>query len=158
MTYSLKNKNKALLSSVNSLRATLNQVSPNILHYDKSDNMASTSVKVKLGKVILFQIVMKTIAISFNTRIYCTIDAEKKYETQNDTPINGPSTYVVASALKASNDSGCKDFELKEDMRITPCTLNINKSFECLDQVSDGDEDDEDLLTACINIGMQNNR
>ncbi|XP_043588490.1 uncharacterized protein LOC122570354 isoform X5 [Bombus pyrosoma] len=26
------------------------------------------------------------------------------------------------------------------------------------DQVSDGDEDDEDLLTACINIGMQNNR
>lgn len=26
------------------------------------------------------------------------------------------------------------------------------------DQVSDGDEDDEDLLAACINIGMQNNR
>lgn len=32
------------------------------------------------------------------------------------------------------------------------------KLSKYLDQVSDGDEDDEDLLAACINIGMQNNR
>lgn len=64
----------------------------------------------------------------------------------------------MISTLKASNDSGCKEFELKGDTRNMPCTLNINTSSECLDQVSDGDEDDEDLLTACINIGMQNNR
>ncbi|XP_076249054.1 uncharacterized protein LOC143188608 isoform X2 [Calliopsis andreniformis] len=58
-------------------------------------------------------------------------DKEKKYETQTDIPLNRDNSYVT-SALKASNDSGY--------------------------QVSDGDEDDEDLLTACINIGMQNNR
>nr|XP_012137620.1 PREDICTED: adenomatous polyposis coli homolog isoform X1 [Megachile rotundata]XP_012137621.1 PREDICTED: adenomatous polyposis coli homolog isoform X1 [Megachile rotundata]XP_012137622.1 PREDICTED: adenomatous polyposis coli homolog isoform X1 [Megachile rotundata]XP_012137623.1 PREDICTED: adenomatous polyposis coli homolog isoform X1 [Megachile rotundata] len=68
--------------------------------------------------------------------------AEEKYETKNvifeknekcdqNYPANGVNSYVT-STLKASNDSGY--------------------------QVSDGDEDDEDLLTACINIGMQNNR
>ncbi|XP_029042241.2 uncharacterized protein LOC114875758 isoform X2 [Osmia bicornis bicornis] len=67
---------------------------------------------------------------------------EEKYETKNvifeknekceqNFPENGVNSYVI-STLKASNDSGY--------------------------QVSDGDEDDEDLLTACINIGMQNNR
>ncbi|KZC07751.1 Adenomatous polyposis coli protein [Dufourea novaeangliae] len=68
-----------------------------------------------------------------------TSDVEKKYTVQNEMfgkndknfPTNGVNSYVT-SALKASNDSGY--------------------------QVSDGDEDDEDLLTACINIGMQNNR
>ncbi|CAK9800936.1 Adenomatous polyposis coli protein [Anthophora quadrimaculata] len=69
-------------------------------------------------------------------------DMEKKYDTQNvmfeknekfdkNFSTNGVNSYVT-SALKSSNDSGY--------------------------QVSDGDEDDEDLLTACINIGMQNNR
>lgn len=69
-------------------------------------------------------------------------DMKKKYDTQsgmfekNDKfdknyPNNGVNSYVT-SALKTSNDS--------------------------VYQVSDGDEDDEDLLTACINIGMQNNR
>lgn len=96
---------------------------------------------------------------------YFVIDMKKKYDTQNGMfekndksyPSNGVNSYV-ASALKASNDSGCKEFELKGDTRNMPCLLNINNSSECLDQVSDGDEDDEDLLTACINIGMQNNR
>lgn len=93
---------------------------------------------------------------------------EKKYDTQNGMfekndkfdksyPSSGVNSYVT-SALKASNDSGCKEFELKGDTRNMPYILNINNSSECLDQVSDGDEDDEDLLTACINIGMQNNR
>ncbi|XP_043514540.1 uncharacterized protein LOC122531050 isoform X2 [Frieseomelitta varia] len=63
-------------------------------------------------------------------------DMQKKYDTHDhkfdkNYPNNGVNSYV-ANALKASNDSGY--------------------------QVSDGDEDDEDLLTACINIGMQNNR
>ncbi|KOX75788.1 Adenomatous polyposis coli protein [Melipona quadrifasciata] len=63
-------------------------------------------------------------------------DMQKKYDTHDhkfdkNYPNNGVNLYV-ANALKASNDSGY--------------------------QVSDGDEDDEDLLTACINIGMQNNR
>lgn len=87
---------------------------------------------------------------------------QKKYDTHDhkfdkNYPNNGVNSYV-ANALKASNDSGCKEFELKGDTRNMPYILNINNSSECLDQVSDGDEDDEDLLTACINIGMQNNR
>ena len=89
-----------------SFRTTLNQISPNNLHYEESDNMASNSDKIRS-------------------------DPEKKYETQNNIPVNAVNSYVI-SALKASSDSGY--------------------------QVSDGDEDDEDLLTACINIGMQNNR
>ncbi|KAL6440387.1 hypothetical protein ACFW04_003135 [Cataglyphis niger] len=35
-------------------------------------------------------------------------------------------------------------------------TINSSKSKE--EQVSDGDEDDEDMLAACINMGMQTNR
>ncbi|XP_076643820.1 uncharacterized protein LOC143354028 isoform X3 [Halictus rubicundus] len=122
------------------LRAPHTETSPDNLHSDESNNMASSSGNVKS-------------------------DVEKKYETENEMfgkngksfPTNGVNSYG-ASALKASNDSGCKEFELKGDTRNMPCTLNINTSSECLDQVSDGDEDDEDLLTACINIGMQNNR
>ncbi|XP_043799691.1 uncharacterized protein LOC122718592 isoform X7 [Apis laboriosa] len=126
-----------------SSRSTLTQISSNNLQYDESNNMTSNSTKNKP-------------------------DMKKKYDTQsgmfekNDKfdknyPNNGVNSYVT-SALKASNDSGCKEFELKGDTRNMPYILNINNSSECLDQVSDGDEDDEDLLTACINIGMQNNR
>ncbi|XP_017752686.1 PREDICTED: uncharacterized protein LOC108545528 isoform X2 [Eufriesea mexicana] len=123
-----------------SLRTTLAQVPTSSLQYDEGDNIASNFTKNKP-------------------------DMKKKYDTQNgmfekndkNYPSNGVNSYVT-SALKASNDSGCKEFELKGDTRNMPCVLNINNSSECLDQVSDGDEDDEDLLTACINIGMQNNR
>ncbi|XP_078036280.1 uncharacterized protein LOC144469657 isoform X1 [Augochlora pura] len=123
-----------------SLRTPHTQTSSDNLRSDESNNLASSSGNVKS-------------------------DAEKKYENENEMfgknaknfPTNGVNSYG-ASALKASNDSGCKEFELKGDTRNMPCTLNINSSSECLDQVSDGDEDDEDLLTACINIGMQNNR
>ncbi|XP_076625570.1 uncharacterized protein LOC143343969 isoform X2 [Colletes latitarsis] len=129
--------------SPTSLRTTLAQVSSNNLHYDERSNMASNSAKIRS-------------------------DVEERYDIQNEIfgktdkfnqnfSTNGVNSYVI-SALKASNDSGCKEFELKGDTRHMPCTLNINNSSECLDQVSDGDEDDEDLLTACINIGMQNNR
>ncbi|XP_076177558.1 uncharacterized protein LOC143151863 isoform X2 [Ptiloglossa arizonensis] len=129
--------------SPSSFRMTLTQVSSNNLHYDDKNNMASNSTKIRS-------------------------DVEEKYEIENELfgkndkfdqnfPANGVNSYVI-SALKASNDSGCKEFELKGDTRIMPGTLNVNNSSECLDQVSDGDEDDEDLLTACINIGMQNNR
>ncbi|XP_033301237.1 uncharacterized protein LOC117206217 isoform X1 [Bombus bifarius] len=124
-----------------SVRTTITQVSSSNLQYAESDDIAPNSTKNK---------------------------PEKKYDTQNGMfekndkfdkcyPSNGVNSYVT-SALKASNDSGCKEFELKGDTRNMPYILNINNSSECLDQVSDGDEDDEDLLTACINIGMQNNR
>lgn len=38
--------------------------------------------------------------------------------------------------------------------------MKINNSEDSVkeEQVSDGDEDDEDMLAACINVGMQTNR
>ncbi|XP_076761918.1 uncharacterized protein LOC143429938 isoform X2 [Xylocopa sonorina] len=139
----IEEDDRAAIKSSLSLRTTLAQVSSSNLQYDESDTMASNSAKSKP-------------------------DVEKKYDTQNSLfekndkldknfTSNGVNSYVT-SALKASNDSGCKEFELKGDTRNMPYTLYINNSSECLDQVSDGDEEDEDLLTACINIGMQNNR
>ncbi|XP_053986238.1 uncharacterized protein LOC128880313 isoform X2 [Hylaeus volcanicus] len=129
--------------SPSSLRTTLTQMSSNNLHYDEKNNMASNSTKIRSDVEECYEI---------ENEIYENTD-----KFNQNFPVNGINSYVI-SALKASNDSGCKEFELKGDTRHMPCTLNINNSSECLDQVSDGDEDDEDLLTACINIGMQNNR
>jgi len=36
--------------------------------------------------------------------------------------------------------------------------INSSESDVKEEQVSDGDEDDEDMLAACINMGMQTNR
>ncbi|KAG7203761.1 hypothetical protein KM043_013785 [Ampulex compressa] len=46
-----------------------------------------------------------------------------------------------------------RKFQYDESNTLGSTSIDIK-----IDQVSDGDEDDEDLLTACINIGMQNNR
>ncbi|XP_026675357.1 uncharacterized protein LOC108632269 isoform X2 [Ceratina calcarata] len=123
----------ASTKSPSSLKA---QLSSNNLQYDEGGNAASNCTK---------SVATENAAFERNEKF------TKNYHG------NGVNSYVI-SALKASSDSGCKEFELKGDTRNMPCTLNINDSSECLDQVSDGDEDDEDLLTACINIGMQNNR
>ncbi|KOC65047.1 Adenomatous polyposis coli protein [Habropoda laboriosa] len=108
---------------------------------------AHASVKNSLRFVCLCFVIKHKLNVMF----------EKNDKFDKNFSTNGVNSYVT-SALKSSNDSGCKEIELKGDTRNMPYTLNINTSSECLDQVSDGDEDDEDLLTACINIGMQNNR
>ncbi|XP_011058718.1 PREDICTED: uncharacterized protein LOC105148599 isoform X2 [Acromyrmex echinatior] len=54
---------------------------------------------------------------------------------------------------KVNKDLPLSDIELSADN--TNLKISNNDSGY---QVSDGDEDDEDLLAACINIGMQNNR
>ncbi|XP_018339900.1 PREDICTED: uncharacterized protein LOC108747127 isoform X3 [Trachymyrmex septentrionalis] len=54
---------------------------------------------------------------------------------------------------KVNKDLSLNDIELSADS--TSLKIFNNDSGY---QVSDGDEDDEDLLAACINIGMQNNR
>lgn len=47
----------------------------------------------------------------------------------------------------------------KIEMAMLNMTINdILDSKVKEEQVSDGDEDDEDILAACINIGMQTNR
>lgn len=54
------------------------------------------------------------------------------------------------------NQSIAFDTESKSSKELFP-----NKATSYvgnIDQASDVDEDDEDLLAACINIGMQNNR
>ncbi|XP_018303640.1 uncharacterized protein [Mycetomoellerius zeteki] len=54
---------------------------------------------------------------------------------------------------KVNKNLPLSDIELSADS--TSLKISNNDSGY---QVSDGDEDDEDLLAACINIGMQNNR
>ncbi|XP_070162318.1 microtubule-associated protein futsch isoform X2 [Polyergus mexicanus] len=55
---------------------------------------------------------------------------------------------------KINKDLPSSDIEFSSSNNIGLKTSNNDSGY----QVSDGDEDDEDLLAACINIGMQNNR
>lgn len=55
---------------------------------------------------------------------------------------------------KINKDLPSNDIEFSSSNNIGLKTSNNDSGY----QVSDGDEDDEDLLAACINIGMQNNR
>ncbi|XP_026825222.1 uncharacterized protein LOC105283639 isoform X2 [Ooceraea biroi] len=57
-----------------------------------------------------------------------------------------------SSNCKVNKDLPSSDVEFSSDTVLK--TSNNDSGY----QVSDGDEDDEDLLAACINIGMQNNR
>lgn len=54
-------------------------------------------------------------------------------------------------------DTNEKDVHVLEkgmlNMKINNSENNVKE-----EQVSDGDEDDEDMLAACINMGMQTNR
>lgn len=54
-------------------------------------------------------------------------------------------------------DINDKDVHILEkdmlNMKISSSESNVKE-----EQVSDGDEDDEDMLAACINMGMQTNR
>lgn len=45
---------------------------------------------------------------------------------------------------------------LEKDMLNMKINSSENSAKE--EQVSDGDEDDEDMLAACINVGMQTSR
>ncbi|XP_018399631.1 PREDICTED: uncharacterized protein LOC108777290 [Cyphomyrmex costatus] len=60
---------------------------------------------------------------------------------------------LVSKPIKVNKDLPSSDIEL------SACSTSLKTSNNDSGyQVSDGDEDDEDLLTACINMGMQNNR
>lgn len=61
---------------------------------------------------------------------------------------------------KIANDSKERnEGEIKLDkLRDVFASVRTACPPEVVDQISDGDDDDEDLLAACINIGMQNNR
>jgi len=54
-------------------------------------------------------------------------------------------------------DTNEKDIHILEkdllNMKITSSESDVKE-----EQISDGDEDDEDMLAACINMGMQTNR
>lgn len=75
-----------------------------------------------------------------------TIDDEVKIP--NDTK-----TYCIIKEF----DTNEKDVNILEkdmlNMKISSSESNVKE-----EQVSDGDEDDEDILAACINVGMQTNR
>lgn len=75
-----------------------------------------------------------------------TIDDEVKIP--NDTK-----TYCTTKEF----DTTEKDINILEkdmlNMKINSSESNVKE-----EQVSDGDEDDEDILAACINVGMQTNR
>lgn len=59
--------------------------------------------------------------------------------------------------IEGAFDINEKDVHVLEkgmlNMKINNSENNVKE-----EQVSDGDEDDEDMLAACINMGMQTNR
>lgn len=76
------------------------------------------------------------------------------------------SSLTIDDAIKSSDYSKSKDkleevlgsvhkSTEKDQSFVKVNTIDVEKQPE---QVSDGDEDDEDMLAACISIGMQNNR
>ncbi|XP_043679149.1 uncharacterized protein LOC122634351 isoform X5 [Vespula pensylvanica] len=78
-----------------------------------------------------------------------------QYNKDNSTKIN-PTDVKIDKHEIPINQSVAFDTESKSSKELFP-----NKATSYvgnIDQASDVDEDDEDLLAACINIGMQNNR
>nr|XP_050861796.1 uncharacterized protein LOC127069121 isoform X5 [Vespula vulgaris] len=78
-----------------------------------------------------------------------------QYNKDNSTKIN-PTDVKIDKHEIPINQSIAFDTESKSSKELFP-----NKATSYvgnIDQASDVDEDDEDLLAACINIGMQNNR
>ncbi|XP_012054498.1 PREDICTED: adenomatous polyposis coli homolog [Atta cephalotes] len=80
------------------------------------------------------------------------------------------SSLTIDDEIKISNDTNkiyCKegilDINEKDTVHILEkdmfkMKINSSESDVKEEQVSDGDEDDEDMLAACINMGMQTNR
>ncbi|XP_071871802.1 uncharacterized protein isoform X5 [Bombus fervidus] len=99
------------------------------------------------------------------TRMECTeISGDKKrsqmlqyFETNiKDNNVEEDNHTSMKSSLSVRTtitEVSSSNLQYAENDNIAP-----NSTKNKPDQVSDGDEDDEDLLTACINIGMQNNR
>lgn len=71
-----------------------------------------------------------------------------------DDEVKMPSAAIIPNESKeASNDTG------KSGKVDSPADKPSNAEAEKdQEQVSDGDEDDEDMLAACISMGIQNNR
>ncbi|XP_068984598.1 adenomatous polyposis coli protein-like isoform X5 [Bombus flavifrons] len=99
------------------------------------------------------------------TRMECTeVSSDKKrsqmlqyFETNiKDNNVEGNDHTSMKNSLSVRTtitQVSSSNLQYAENDNIAP-----NSTKNKPDQVSDGDEDDEDLLTACINIGMQNNR
>lgn len=78
------------------------------------------------------------------------------------------SSLTIDDEVKIPNDTKtpCRsekisDTDEKNIHRIEKDMLNMTISdteSKAKEEVSDGDEDDEDMLAACINVGMQTNR
>ncbi|CAK9818330.1 Adenomatous polyposis coli protein [Anthophora plagiata] len=66
----------------------------------------------------------------------------------------------IATASKPQNELKETSNDLEKNIKVNPVeekTSNVEVEKD-QEQVSDGDEDDEDMLAACISMGIQNNR
>ncbi|XP_034190505.2 adenomatous polyposis coli protein isoform X1 [Osmia lignaria lignaria] len=66
----------------------------------------------------------------------------------------------ITNSSKMENDLKKNSNDLGKDVKETSSVEKINnvETEKDQEQVSDGDEDDEDMLAACISMGIQNNR
>ncbi|XP_011642213.1 adenomatous polyposis coli homolog isoform X1 [Pogonomyrmex barbatus] len=74
-----------------------------------------------------------------------------------DDEVKIPDNTKTYCAMKEVFDTSNKDIHRLETDMLN-MTINNSDSNVKEEQVSDGDEDDEDMLAACINMGMQTNR
>ncbi|XP_011256356.1 uncharacterized protein LOC105251334 isoform X2 [Camponotus floridanus] len=124
---------------------------------DESTNHSLPYLEEDLGKQI--KTIQEDVSIQNHSSVRTTpismVLGSSEYNDDHD----AESSSRIISIDSKSND--CKinkpssDVEFSESGNNTALkTANNDSGY----QVSDGDEDDEDLLAACINIGMQNNR
>lgn len=74
-----------------------------------------------------------------------------------DDEVKIPNDTKTLCRLEKVSDADEKNIcRIEKDMLNMTISGSENKTKE--EQVSDGDEDDEDMLAACINMGMQTNR
>ncbi|XP_066592581.1 adenomatous polyposis coli protein-like isoform X2 [Prorops nasuta] len=64
----------------------------------------------------------------------------------------------VSTGCKAQNKNVKVPEPLLKNIEKEESNIKMTDTEKEQDQVSDGDEDDEDMLAACISMGMQNNR
>ncbi|XP_043492624.1 uncharacterized protein LOC122518035 isoform X1 [Polistes fuscatus] len=84
-----------------------------------------------------------------------SVSSSRQYNQDNSTKMNSSDIKIDKHEI-ITNQSIAFDSESRTSKELF---LNKGTSYVGnLDQASDVDEDDEDLLAACINIGMQNNR
>lgn len=71
-----------------------------------------------------------------------------------DNEMKMPGNVNVCNKLEKASDTNEKSIETG----MLSMTLNKSESETKEEHASDGDEDDEDMLTACINMGIQTSR